>query len=65
MSLTYSKAFLDLNEFSSIFSKVHLSYFRHQKTTLNFLSSTLMGSMRGSNEKSPEGATFLANFSKY
>ena len=47
---------VDLNEFSSIFLKVHNSHSRHQKTTSNFLRNTLKGSLTVSNERSLDGA---------
>ena len=53
----YEILLVDMNEFPSIFFKVHLSSFSLQTdTTSNFLRITLKGSMRVSNEWSLEEA---------
>ena len=50
---------VDLNEYPSMFGKVHPSHFRHEKTTSNFLQISLKDRLRVSNEQSQEGVMYI------
>ena len=56
---SHSIVLVDLNEFSSIFSKVQQPHSKLQKTTSNVLRITLMGRLRVSNEWLLEGALYI------
>ena len=50
---------VDLNEFLSIFQKVHYSHSRHQKTTSNLLTIHLNGKLTFGSGSPQEGALYI------